>query len=112
MTGATTTPWRKVPVVALVCSSGGLDAVTRILGELPRDFAAAVIVLRHHDPHAPNRLAHILGRQTALSVVPASDGNRLVAGRVFVAPAGHHTLVTNDDTFTLIVHDAVRDHQP
>ncbi|TDO39654.1 chemotaxis protein CheB [Paractinoplanes brasiliensis] len=93
----------KAPVVAMVCSTGGLDAVTRILGSLPRDFPASVIVLRHHDPQARNRLASILQRHTVLPVSAACDEDHLVAGRVFVAPTGYHTLVTSDDRLTLIV---------
>ncbi|HEY7595580.1 MAG TPA: hypothetical protein VH969_20680, partial [Actinophytocola sp.] len=33
----------------------------------------------------------------------ARDGDRLVAGRVFVAPAGYHTLVVNNGALALIV---------
>lgn len=90
------------PIVALVCSTGGFEALVRILGALPDEFAAAVLVLRHHDPHAPNGLAQILGRKVRLPVAAARDGDRLEAGRVLVAPAGYHTLVTGDETIALI----------
>jgi two-component system chemotaxis response regulator CheB len=35
------------PVIALLCSTGGLDAVTRVLVPLPADVPAAVLVLQH-----------------------------------------------------------------
>jgi two-component system chemotaxis response regulator CheB len=95
-------PEPKLPVVALVCSSGGFDAIARILGTLSDEFAAAVLVLRHHDPHARNQLAQILQRKTHLPVATARDGDRLHAGHVLVAPAGYHTLVAADDTIALI----------
>jgi two-component system chemotaxis response regulator CheB len=98
----TTTP-RKAPVVALVCSTGGLDAIIRILGQLTDDFPAAVIVLRHHSPQAKNQLAKILAPRTRLPVAVVGDGDPLLAGHVFVAPAGYHTLVTDDDRLILIV---------
>jgi two-component system chemotaxis response regulator CheB len=90
-------------VVALVCSTGGLDAIIRILARLPADMPAAVIVLRHHSPNASNRLAHILTPKTVLPVAAACDGESLVAGRVLVAPAGYHTLVTAEGKIALIV---------
>lgn len=91
-----------ISVVALVCSAGGLDAVSRVLGQLPDGFPAAVIVLQHHDPHARNMLASILRNRTVLPVATAHDGDPLVSGRVLVAPAGYHTLVTAEGTVALI----------
>lgn len=35
------------PIVALVCSAGGLQALTAVLGGLPADFGAAVVVAQH-----------------------------------------------------------------
>jgi two-component system chemotaxis response regulator CheB len=93
----------KPKVIALVCSTGGLDAVSTVLRRLPPDFPAAVIVLRHHDPRKPDQLALILARRTALPVSPAREGDPLEAGHVLVAPAGHHTLVTGDGRISLIV---------
>jgi two-component system, chemotaxis family, protein-glutamate methylesterase/glutaminase len=103
---------RMMPVVALVCSAGGLDAVTRIVAGLPRDFPAAVVVLRHQDPLARDCLARLLGTRTVLPVTTACDGDRLVPGQVFVAPVGHHTLVTTDNTLTLIVSGARPPYRP
>lgn len=90
-------------VVALVCSTGGLDAIMRILARLPADLPAAVIVLRNHSPNASNRLAQILGPRTVLPVAAARDGESLRAGTVLVAPAGYHTLVTAEHKIALIV---------
>jgi two-component system chemotaxis response regulator CheB len=86
-----------------VCSTGGLDAVSRILAQLPLGFPAAVIALRHADPAAQDRLPSILQRHTVLPVTRAVDGERLETGHVYVAPAGYHTLVAGDDRFSLIV---------
>jgi two-component system chemotaxis response regulator CheB len=48
------------PIVALVCSAGGLDALTRVLQPLPGDLPAAVLVLQHLSPEHPSELAAIL----------------------------------------------------
>ncbi|OJF14992.1 chemotaxis protein CheB [Couchioplanes caeruleus] len=92
-----------IPVVALVCSAGGLDALYRILAKLPSTFPAAVIVLRHQDPRGRSLLAPLLRGRTTLQVDTARDGERISAGRVFVAPAGRHTLITPDGRIALIV---------
>ena len=41
------------PIVALVCSTGGLDALTRVLAPLPANLPAAIIALQHVDPTDP-----------------------------------------------------------
>jgi two-component system chemotaxis response regulator CheB len=96
----------------LVCSAGGLDALTRILSRLPADLPAAVIVLQHQDPTGTNRLATILARHTPLPVSTAADADPLTAGRVLVAPAGHHLLVTAAGTVALIASGRIPPARP
>ena len=90
------------PIIALVCSTGGLDAVSAVLGPLPADLNATVVVLQHTTPDAPTMLAQILDRRTALPVTAAVEGDPLAPGRVLVAPPGAHTLVTAEATVALI----------
>jgi two-component system chemotaxis response regulator CheB len=82
------------PVVALVGSAGGVEAVTRILAGLPNPFPAAVIVLIHQAPEHPSKLVRILARSCGLSVEQARHDQPLVAGTVIVVPPGRHLLVT------------------
>lgn len=90
------------PIVALVCSTGGLDALTRVLGPLPTDFPGALLVLQHIDPDAQSSLTEILARRTALTVAEAAEGTALSPSRVLVAPPGNHTLITGRGTVALI----------
>ena len=92
----------RFPVVALVSSAGGLDALTRVLAPLPPTFPAAVIALQHTSPEAPSRLASILERRTALPVRAAQDGDPLVPGQVLVIPPAAHMLVGADAVVRLI----------
>lgn len=100
------------PIIALVCSAGGLDALTRVLAPLPEDLPAAIIALQHLDPTAPDVLAGILAGRTALPIATAVDGDRLVPGRVWVAPPGHHTLVTPERTIALVESGAIPPTRP
>lgn len=98
--------------MALVCSVGGLDAVTRVLAPLPEDLPAAVIVLQHLSPEYHSQLAALLDRQTALPVVAAVDGAELTPGRVLVTPSGRHTLVTSDRRLALIRSGSTPPYRP
>jgi two-component system chemotaxis response regulator CheB len=90
------------PVVALVCSVGGANALTRVLAPLPADFPAAVVALQHLDPHHASTLTERLAAATALEVRAAVDGTRLSAGVVDVCPPGRHVLLSRDDTLLLV----------
>ncbi len=104
-------PWPG-PVVALVCSSGGLDGLSQVLGALPPDFAAAVIVAQHVDPTAQSKLAAILDRRSALAVEAATDGAALCPGRALVAPPGCHLVTTTEATVRLFPAGAYPPHRP
>lgn len=104
--------WPDFPVVALVCSAGGLDAVTQVLRSLPAGFPATLLVLQHTQPDARSWLVDILARRTAMPVVQAADGMALVPGQVVVVPPGRHLLVTGRDTVALIPSGAAPPSRP
>ncbi|MFI5783341.1 chemotaxis protein CheB [Nocardia sp. NPDC051570] len=90
------------PVVALVASAGGLEALTAVLAPLPADLAAAVLVAQHVSPDHPSRLAAILDQRTALPVREARNNDLLVPGTVLIAPPARHLLVTSQARLGLI----------
>ena len=90
------------PVVALVCSLGGADALRQVLEPLPADFPAAVVALQHLDPRRASGLPERLAGSTALRVRPAADGARLQPGVVDVAPPGRHLLLVGGDVLLLV----------
>jgi two-component system chemotaxis response regulator CheB len=100
------------PIVALVCSAGGLSALTRVLAPLPADLRAAVIALQHQDPERASQLPTLLQDRTALPVGPATDGDVLQPGRVLVAPPGQHTLVTAGLAIALIPSGSLPPYRP
>jgi two-component system, chemotaxis family, protein-glutamate methylesterase/glutaminase len=90
------------PVVALVSSAGGLDALTRVLSRLPVGFPAAVLALQHHDPLRVSGLELLLDRAGPLPAADARDREALRTARVFVAPSGHHMLIGPEWRLALI----------
>ena len=90
------------PIVALVASAGGVDALSRVLSGLPAVVPASVVVLLHVTPERESALPVILGRISAFGVEAARDGEELAPGRVIVAPSGHHLLITSELRVALI----------
>jgi two-component system chemotaxis response regulator CheB len=100
------------PIVALVCSAGGLEALISVLRPLPADFQAAVIALQHQSPDRPSHLADILARNCALPVSAARHDAALRAGTVVVVPPGKHALVTVSNRIALISTDHSLPYRP
>jgi two-component system chemotaxis response regulator CheB len=100
------------PVVALVASAGGVDALTRVLSKLPSDLPASMIILLHASPERESMLPAILRRVSALGVEAAADGDQLTPGSVLVAPAGRHLLVTAELRVALIESGAFPPSRP
>lgn len=90
------------PVIALVTSAGGLDALSRVLTPLPANLPAAVLVAQHLDPEKPSILADLLSARTRLRVRVAAHGDQLEPGLVLVTPPARHLLVTSEATLGLI----------
>jgi two-component system, chemotaxis family, protein-glutamate methylesterase/glutaminase len=80
-------------VVGIGASAGGVDALIRLVRQLPADFPAAICVVLHVPSSGRSLLAPILGRHTELPVVDAQDGAPLVGGHVYVAPNDRHLIV-------------------
>ncbi|GIJ47922.1 chemotaxis protein CheB [Virgisporangium aliadipatigenens] len=100
------------PIVALVASAGGLDALIRVLAPLPADLPAAVLVALHQDPARPSQLRPILARNTRLPVEVAVDRAEIRPGRVLIIPPARHLLVTADARIGLIDTGAVPPARP
>jgi two-component system chemotaxis response regulator CheB len=102
----------EVPVVALVASAGGLDALTRVLAPLSAELPAAVLVARHQDPTRVSQLVGFLEDRTALPVRAVRDGDRLEVGQVLVTPPAAHLIVTAAGVLGLIDTGAIPPARP
>ncbi len=92
-----TPPPRRAPavtappeVLVIACSTGGPDALSRVLPSLPASFPVPVLVTQHMPPVFTAQLAERLDRLSPLSVREATDGETLQAGHVLIAPGDHH----------------------
>jgi two-component system chemotaxis response regulator CheB len=83
-------------VIGVAASAGGVEALQRLVSQLPADLDAALCVVLHIPSNGRSLLAPILNRATKLSVVVAENGMLLKRGTVYVAPADHHLLVRSD----------------
>jgi two-component system, chemotaxis family, protein-glutamate methylesterase/glutaminase len=82
------------PLVVIGASTGGPRVVHQIVAALPRDFAAAVLVVQHIAKGFSAGMAEWLGAAAALPVQVAAEGQVLRPGEVLLAPDGRDLLIT------------------
>lgn len=76
-------------VIAIGASTGGTEAIYKILSQLPSTIPGIVIV-QHIPPKFSKMFADRLDSQTNLKVKEAQNGDYLEPGKVLIAPGDQH----------------------
>jgi two-component system chemotaxis response regulator CheB len=94
-------PQGRVDLIAIGSSTGGPDALTKVLKGLPTDLPVPIVITQHMPPVFTRMFAERLDRSTPLSVVEAGDGMELTAGTVYIAPGDKHLVLHRRGTATV-----------
>ena len=79
-------------IFAIGASTGGVQAVTRLLSALPAN-APGTLIVQHMPAHFTTSFAERLNNECAVNVSEARDGDRVIPGRALIAPGGLHMLL-------------------
>jgi two-component system chemotaxis response regulator CheB len=88
-------------LVAMAASTGGPPALRTILDGLPPDFPAPILIVQHIARDFAAGFAEWLGSSGRLRARLPEDGERLLAGTIYVAPDDRHLGVTRDGCIAL-----------
>jgi two-component system chemotaxis response regulator CheB len=77
-------------VCAIGCSTGGPDAMTKLVAALTNRVQVPVVVVQHMPAIFTKLFAERLNRMSPLTVVEAEDSQPLAAGWMYIAPGGRH----------------------
>ena len=101
-------------LIAIGASTGGVQAIEAVLTALPRT-APGIIIVQHMPERFTGALAQRLNELCAMDVKEAADGDRVIDGRVLIAPGGRHMqLVRSGAQYQVSVRDGplVNRHKP
>ena len=76
-------------VIAIGASTGGTEAIRKVIRNLPGDTPGVVIV-QHMPAGFTKMFAERLNEQSAMEVREAQSGDRVMTGRVLIAPGDFH----------------------
>jgi two-component system chemotaxis response regulator CheB len=94
---------RRTGLVVVGTSTGGPQALTRLMTRLPGDFPAPIAVALHIPAGYTEALARRLDQMSAIRVVEASEGLELEPGVAAIAPGGVH-LTLQQEQGRLLAH--------
>lgn len=81
--------------VGIGASAGGLDALKKLLSNVPEKSGMAFLIVQHMDPVHKSGLPNILSRYTSMDVVQAADDVEVVPNNVYVIPPNKDMAVLN-----------------
>ncbi len=79
-------------IIAIGASTGGTEALTRVLTRMPVN-TPAILVVQHMPAKFTTSFAERLDSLCDMNVKEAADGDTLMDGRVLIAPGNYHMLL-------------------
>jgi two-component system chemotaxis response regulator CheB len=93
-----------VDLVVIGISTGGPQALKRLIPQLPKDFPVPVVMVMHMPVGYTEMYAAKLNEQSQLEVREAAEGNEVRTGYVFLAAAGRHLTLKRDASGKVVTH--------
>lgn len=89
-------------VLAIACSTGGPQALSKLLQELPGTFPCPVLIAQHIADGFAKNMVHWLDSVTELKVRLAQEDDRVEAGYVYILPPEQHLIVKSNQRLAAI----------
>ncbi len=84
-----------IHAVLVGSSTGGPEALSRLIGAMPTALSVPILVTQHMPPLFTKQLAARLDRIGPHRVVEVEDGQVIAPGGVYIAPGDYHFTLTN-----------------
>ena len=83
-------------LILIAGCTGGVKELYRLISELPTELPVPVVIVQHLPKIYTKALASELDKITELNVREAQNDSPLIAGQIYLAPGGYHTVVKSD----------------
>jgi two-component system chemotaxis response regulator CheB len=93
-----------VDLVVLGISTGGPQALKRLIPQLPSDFPVPVVMVMHMPVGYTEMYAAKLNEMSEVEVREAAEGDEVKPGLVFLAQAGRHLFLKQDANGKIVTH--------
>jgi two-component system, chemotaxis family, protein-glutamate methylesterase/glutaminase len=101
----------RVSAIVVAASTGGPNALAMVLNEIPAEFRVPILIVQHMPAVFTATLAERLDVRCRLPVVEAVPGETVTAGKVYIAPGGHHLeVVRRADKVSTVLQDGPKEN--
>lgn len=83
----------KAKILGIAISTGGPNALSKLLPGFPADFPIPIVVVQHIIPGFITNVAARLNNASTLNIKIAEEGEELLRGNIYFAPDGKHLVV-------------------
>lgn len=80
-------------VIAIGASTGGTEAIRKVLVQMPSD-APGIVIVQHMPAQFTSAFARRLDELCRIRVMEATDGEAVVAGKALIAPGNYHLILS------------------
>ena len=89
-------------IVAIASSTGGPDALSVILPQLPENFPCPIVIAQHISDGFVSGMVEWLKLITKLNIKVAAEGDVVSAGSVYISPSERHTEINISKRISLV----------
>ena len=81
-------------LVVIGASAGGMQALTKLVAQFPKDFPAAVFIVNHMSAaNTGEVLVRAFNENGSLACEQARDGQAFISGHIYLAPPDQHIMI-------------------
>lgn len=104
---------KRYTMIVIGGSAGSLSTIIELLKSLPKNFTATVVVVIHRQRNGASELDKILSTATGRnSISEPDDKEKVLGGRIYLAPQNYHLLFEDYGAFSLDYSEAVKYSRP
>ncbi len=85
-------------IIAIGASTGGTNALRELLSKMP-SVSPGILIVQHMPEKFTSSFANHLNSLSSMDVSEAKKGDRLIPGKVLVAPGGRHMLLKRSGAY-------------
>lgn len=93
---------KKIAVIAIGVSTGGPEALNRLLPAIPQKISVPIVIVQHMPPQFTRSLAESIDRKSNIHIVEAEEGQIIKPGFAYIAPGGKHMTVRKQEEIVAV----------
>ncbi len=86
---------QKSKIVAIGVSTGGPNALSHLVQQIPHDLGVPIVIVQHMPPNFTNELAKRLDSKCSMHVKEAADNEPILPNTIYIAPGGKQMKLMN-----------------